>query len=53
MTTYQIQQYVNEVAFENLSFGNVTNILKSIERKGYLESEKTDNDEILWTKKSE
>lgn len=50
MTTYEIQQYVNDVAFDNLSFGNITNILKSIERKGYLKSEKLNNDEISWIK---
>ena len=49
MTTYEIQKYINKVAFKDLSFGNTGNILKSIESKGYLNSEEI-NGEIYWSK---
>lgn len=49
MSTYEIQKYINEVAFKDLSFGNIGNILRSIESKGYLTSEEKDG-EVYWIK---
>ena len=37
MDTLAVKNYINEVAFKNVSFGNIKNILKSLERKGYVQ----------------
>ena len=50
-STYEIQKYINKVAFKDLSFGNTGSILKAIEKKGYLTSEEKDG-ETYWTKKA-
>ena len=50
MDTLSVKEYLNEIAFENLSFGNTKNILKSLERKGYIEVAKKENDIYYWKK---
>ena len=50
MDTLSVKDYLNEIAFKNLSFGNAKNILKSLERKGYVEVAKKENDVFFWQK---
>ena len=50
MDTLAIKDYMNEVAFENLTFGNAKNILKSLEKKGYVEGSVNDQDITFWKK---
>ena len=50
MDTLSVKDYLNEIAFTNLSFGNTKNILKSLERKGYVEVAKKENDVFFWKK---
>lgn len=48
--TLAIKEYINEVAFNNLTFNNTKNILKSLEKKGYVKGELNDQDITFWTK---
>ena len=50
MDTLSVKDYLNDLAFKNLSFGNTKNILKSLERKGYVEVAKKENDIFFWQK---
>lgn len=50
MDTLSVKEYLNDLAFKNLSFGNAKNILKSLERKGYVEVAKKENDVFFWRK---
>jgi chromosome segregation protein len=50
MDTLAVKNYINEVAFKNVSFGNIKNILKSLERKGYVEVTKTEDNVSYWKK---
>ena len=50
MDTLSVKDYLNDIAFKNLSFGNTKNILKSLERKGYVEVAKKENDVFFWKK---
>lgn len=50
MDTLAVKNYINEVAFKNVSFGNIKNILKSLERKGYVEVTKTEDNVTYWKK---
>jgi hypothetical protein len=50
MDTLSLKDYLNDIAFKNLSFGNTKNILKSLERKGYVEVAKKENDIFFWRK---
>ena len=50
MDTLAVKNYINEVAFKNVSFGNIKNILKSLERKGYVEVTKTEDNVTFWKK---
>ena len=50
MDTLSVKEYLNDIAFKNLSFGNTKNILKSLERKGYVEVAKKENDIFFWQK---
>ena len=50
MDTLSLKDYLNDIAFKNLSFGNTKNILKSLERKGYVEVAKKENDVFFWRK---
>ena len=50
MDTLSVKEYLNDIAFNNLSFGNTKNILKSLERKGYVEVAKKENDIFFWQK---
>ena len=50
MDTLSVKEYLNDLAFKNLSFGNTKNILKSLERKGYVEVAKKENDVFFWQK---
>lgn len=48
--TLAIKEYINSVAFDNLTFNNIKNILKSLEKKGYVKGEINDQDITFWTK---
>lgn len=50
MDTLAIKNYLNEVAFNSLSFANTKSILKSLEKKGYLETEINEKDIAFWKK---
>ena len=50
MDTLSVKEFLNDIAFKNLSFGNTKNILKSLERKGYVEVAKKENDIFFWKK---
>ena len=49
MNAQGIHSFIRKIAFKNLSYININNILKNLERKGYLKMEEEAND-ILWTK---
>lgn len=48
--TLAVKEYINSVAFDNLTFNNIKNILKSLEKKGYVKGEINDQDITFWTK---
>ncbi|MCQ2973166.1 MAG: hypothetical protein MJ209_07915 [archaeon] len=50
MDTLAVKNYMNKVAFENLTFANTKNILKSLEKKGYVEGSVNDQDITFWKK---
>ena len=49
MSSQEIHNYIRKIAFKNLSYINMNNILKNLERKGYFKMEE-DNKEMIWTK---
>ncbi|MCL2687856.1 MAG: hypothetical protein FWE58_04915 [Methanobrevibacter sp.] len=51
MNSQEIHNFIRENAFKDISYNNISNILKGLERKGYLSFSNGDNEkEGKWTK---
>ncbi|KZX17408.1 chromosome partition protein Smc [Methanobrevibacter cuticularis] len=50
MSSQDIHSYIRKISFKNISYGNINNILRNLERKGYLECKERNGDESMWVK---
>ncbi|MDR0900523.1 MAG: hypothetical protein LBM26_02585, partial [Methanobrevibacter sp.] len=50
MDSQEIYEYIRKIAFDNISQENLTNILRNLERKGYLKNKGENLEKAIWVK---
>lgn len=50
MNSQEIYEYIRKIAFDNISQENLTNILRNLERKGYLKNKGENLEKAIWIK---
>jgi hypothetical protein len=51
MNSQEIHSYIREIAFNDISYNNINNVIRGLERKGYLKPEDpTNTDSGNWIK---